>query len=809
MNGKFSQSAKNALQSALVAAQELGHTYIGSEHLLLGLLAEPDSAAFRLLSSRGVDKETVRTRVIELSGKGEKSFVSAKDMTPRAKKLIESAFLFCKEEGRGVIGTEHLMLALVSDSESRGAKLIAEEGASLDELFAEGKALVSGNFSQLSYDKKKSEKTKNDRESGALKTYGRNLTVFAEEGRFDPLIGREDELSAMMQILSRRNKNNPCLVGEPGVGKTAVVEGLAERIAKRRVPEALVGKTIITLDIPAMLAGAKYRGDFEERMKNLIEEARRSPDVILFIDEIHTIMGAGAAEGAIDAANILKPALARGEIKLIGATTLSEYRRYIEKDSALSRRFQAVAVGEPSPDEALAILRGIIPKYEAHHKIKIQDEALREAVSLSVRYLTEQFLPDKAIDLVDEAAAHLKISVFTLPPSLLENEEKIRRLAEEKEDAVKRQKFELAAALRDEESALCEAHEEKKQAWLEQSEEKELVLTADTIREMVSRKTGIPLKRLCDGESERLRLLEESLHKRIVGQDEAVSAIARAIRRARTGLKDPHRPVGSFVFLGPTGVGKTELSKALAELLYGSEDAMIRMDMSEYMEKQSVSRLIGSPPGYVGYEDAGQLTEKVRRKPYSVLLFDEIEKAHPDVLNLLLQILEDGRLTDSQGHTVNFASTVVIMTSNAGAELALSARRLGFATVGGDIGKNEVKKKLSEFFSPEFLNRIDEIILFKKLSESDVKRIAALMLESLEKRLLSLGIFAFFDESVVDFVAKAADTERFGARPLRRVMEHRVEDAICEWLLDGSLSEGVSVCFSVQDGVLGYRLKID
>ena len=806
MNGKFSQSAKNALQSALTAAQDLGHTYIGSEHLLLGLLAEPDSAAFRLLTSRGVHRETVQSRVIELAGKGEKSFVSAKDLTPRAKMVIESAFAFCKEEGRGIIGTEHLLLALVSDEESLAAKLIMGEGASLSELLSEGRALVSGNFSPITFDKKKPEK-KSDRDAGALRSYGRNLTALAEEGRFDPLIGREEELWRMMQILSRRSKNNPCLVGEPGVGKTAVVEGLAERIAKGRVPEALIGKRIVTLDIPAMLAGAKYRGDFEERMKNLLEEARKSPDVILFIDEIHTIMGAGAAEGAIDAANILKPALARGEIKLIGATTFSEYRRYIEKDAALSRRFQAVEVGEPTPDEALAILRGIASKYEAHHKLTITDEALREAVLLSHRYLSEQYLPDKAIDLVDEAAAHLKISVFTLPPSLVESEDRIKQLAEEKENAIKRQRFELAATLRDEENALAEAHEERKQKWLIQSEEKKLVLTADAIREMVSRKTGIPLKRLCDGESERLKGLEEALHRRVVGQDAAVSAIARAIRRARTGLKDPRRPVGSFVFLGPTGIGKTELSRALAELLYGSEDAMIRLDMSEYMEKQSVSRLVGSPPGYVGYDDAGQLTEKVRRKPYSVVLFDEIEKAHPDVLNLLLQILEDGRLTDSHGHTVNFSSTVVIMTSNAGASFAQSARKLGFSTVGEEEKTEDAHKKLSAFFRPELLNRIDEIILFKKLSFDDVKKIVEMMLASLAKRLVALGIFAEFDESVTAFVMSCADTEKFGARPLRRSLEHRVEDAISEYILDGMFKEGSNLRFFVENEKLCYEVK--
>ncbi len=806
MTGKFSQSAQNALQSALEAARELGHTYIGSEHLLLGLLAEPDSAASRLLASRGVAREGVRARVIELSGKGEKSFVTAKDLTPRAKSLIENAFASAREQNRAIIGTEHLLLALVGDGDSVAAKILMSEGASPAELRAECSALVSGNFAAAPSDKRNREKRRGDAEGGALKSYGRDLTALAREGKLDPLIGRGEELERIMQILSRRGKNNPCLVGEPGVGKTAVVEGLAQRIASRRVPETLVGKSIVTLDIPSMLAGAKYRGDFEERMKNVMEETRRNPEIILFIDEIHTIIGAGAAEGAIDAANILKPALARGEIKLIGATTLAEYRRYIEKDAALERRFQAVEVGEPSAEETLEILRGLRPKYEAHHKLTIGDDALEAAVTLSARYLSEKFLPDKAIDLIDEAASHARILAFTLPPALSAMEQEIARLAVEKEDAIRAQRFELAASLRDREGTLMEEYEQKREEWLTESEEKRLVVHADDIGEMVSRKTGIPLRRLTDGEGEKLRTLEESLHRRVIGQDEAVSAIARSIRRARVGLKDPRRPVGSFIFLGPTGVGKTELSKALAELLYGSEEAMVRLDMSEYMEKHSVSKLIGSPPGYVGYEDAGQLTEKIRRRPYSVVLFDEIEKAHADVFNLLLQILEDGRLTDSQGRTVDFANTVVILTSNAGAEIAGNARRLGFSPVGdAPEAEGEVKKRLREVFRPEFLNRIDEIIVFKRLGREEIEKIAALLLSALEKRLLNLGIFARFEPSVTSLLIEAGDTDRYGARPLRRALERQVEDVLSEALLNGEIAEGDHLRFYAENSSLAFE----
>ena len=803
MKSKFSQSAAGALHGALDTARELGHTYIGSEHLLLGLLAEPDSAAYRLLTSRGIGKEAIRQRVVALSGKGEKSFLSAKDLTPRSKALLEEASALAKENGRGIIGTEHILLALVSDGDSVAAKLIASEGGSLLELRAELTALAGGNFALPVVEKKKSER-RASHEGSALAKYGRSLTELAAEDRFDPLIGREEELDRVMQILSRRTKNNPCLVGEPGVGKTAVVEGLACRIASRRVPEALMGKRVIALDIPAMLAGAKYRGDFEERVKGVLEEARRSPDVILFIDEIHTIIGAGAAEGAIDAAGILKPSLARGEIKLIGATTLAEYRRHVEKDAALSRRFQAVTVGEPTVEEAVAILGGLAPRYEAHHNMKLEEEALRQAVVLSHRYLHGVFLPDKAIDLVDEAASRLRITAFTLPSALQKKEEKLARIVSEKEEAILHQHFERAARLRDEETSLAAALSEEKERWLSVNADRTLVLTADHIREMVSKKTGIPLKRLSRDESEKLKGLEEALHQRVIGQEAAVSAVARAIRRARTGLKDPRRPVGSFVFLGPTGVGKTELTRALAEVLYGSEDAMIRLDMSEYMEKHSVARLIGAPPGYVGYEEAGQLTERVKERPYSVLLFDEIEKAHPDLFNLLLQILEDGRLTDSSGHTVDFSNTVVIMTSNAGEEIAGSVRRLGFGTVGDIPDEKEGKRRLGQLFRPEILNRIDEVILFERLGDAEVKKIAALMLAKLEKRLLSIGIFATFEDSVISIVAESDEVKRFGARPLRRNLSHKVEDAIAEAILGGKLHEGMHPTFYAEEG----RLKI-
>ncbi len=801
----FSQAAQNALESALEFARELGHTYIGSEHLLLGLLAEPDSAAARLLVSRGVSLKETKELVIGISGKGEHTLVNAKDMTPRTKNIIEHSYTLARESGQPFIGTEHLLLALLSEGESVATKIISCEGASISEIKTEATALVSGNFASLSGEKKpryEHPTKKSESDGQVLKNCGRNLTKLAMSGKLDPLIGREKEIGRIIQILSRRTKNNPCLVGEPGVGKTAVIEGLATMIATKSVPESLVGKSIITLDIPSMLAGAKYRGDFEERMKSVLEDVRKNPNIILFIDEIHTIIGAGAAEGAIDAANILKPALARGEIKLIGATTVEEYRRYIEKDAALERRFQAVEVGEPSEEEAVEILKGLRPRYEAHHKIKITDSAIDAAVRLSARYITEKYLPDKAIDLIDEAAAHKRIAAFTLPSELEEAEKEIMRISEEKENAIRAQKFELAASMRDRENLLRAEYENNKERWKNSFENSSLEIGEDDISAMISQNTGIPLKRIASGEGEKLKSLEELLHKRIIGQNEAVSAIARSIRRGRTGLKDPHRPVGSFIFLGPTGVGKTELSKALAELLYGSENSMVRLDMSEYMEKHSVSKLIGSPPGYVGYDDAGQLTEKIRRKPYSVLLFDEIEKAHPDVFNILLQILEDGRLTDSHGRIVDFSNTVIIMTSNAGADIASAARGMGFMTVGEDNFEGEIKRHLKETFRPEFLNRIDEIIVFKKLSSEDIKKIAYIMLKELSKRLLAIGIAADFDESVIDALASSEETASYGARPLRRILERRVEDRISEMLLDGSLAADTAVKFYFEDDEL-------
>lgn len=797
MNSRFSRGAQNALTAAQAVARELGHTYIGSEHLLLGLMAEPDSAAARLLTSRGLSAASLREAVILLSGKGEKSQVTARDLTPRAKNLLETADRLCQEARSTSIGSEHLLLALLSDTDSVASRLIAGEGLSVAELKGETSALVNGGFTAHPRFSSPREKKKGEGE-GVLRTYGRDLTRLAAEGRLDPLIGREEELERLEQILCRRMKNNPCLVGEPGVGKTAVVEGLAARIAAGRVPEGLRNKTLMVLDIPAMLAGAKYRGDFEERMKNVTEEVRRNPDILLFIDEIHTIIGAGAAEGAIDAAGILKPALARGEIKLIGATTFEEYRKYIEKDAALERRFQAVTVKEPSPAEALAILRGVRPAYEAHHRLTVTDEALESAVTLSVRYLSDRFLPDKAIDLIDESAASLRIAASTPPFSLSRKEEAIRRLEEEKETAIREQQFEKAAALRDRAAELLRILEEENRAWQEASAARVLTVTSECIADTVAKRTGIPVGRLDREEGLRLRQLEQELSSRVVGQKEAIDAVTRAIRRARTGLKSDRRPVGSFIFLGPTGVGKTELSKALAEALYGTASALLRFDMSEYMEKHSVSKLIGSPPGYVGYEDAGQLTERVRRQPYGVVLLDEIEKAHPDVFHLLLQILEDGRLTDARGRTVDFANTVIIMTSNAGAEIASAVRSLGFATVGAEDTGRAVKQKLKELFRPEFLNRVDEIILFRPLDRDSLSRITDLLLQELAHRLAGIGIEAVFDESLRHSLTEGEDTAAYGARPLRRAVERKIEDPLSEMLLDGRLKEGDRVIFSLE-----------
>ena len=816
MTNRFTVKAQNVLNNSLRLARELGHTYVGSEHLLLALCAEKESVAAKLLDKRGVQYDAVRDAIVREVGEGSHSDVSPADMTPRVKRIIEHSAIESHRTGQSYIGTEHLLSALLFEQDSVATKILEGLHASLGDLKADLAAFfgVSNEKSEQAPREGGAREKKKENSLSATPTlsqYGRDLTALAKNGKIDPVIGRDAETERVIQILSRRQKNNPCLIGEPGVGKTAVVEGLAQKIADGAVPETLKNKQIVTVDVAAMIAGAKYRGEFEERMKNVMEEVRQNPAIILFIDEIHTIVGAGSAEGAVDAANIIKPALSRGEMQVIGATTIGEYRKNIEKDAALERRFQSVTVGEPTPDEAVLILQGLRDKYEAHHKLKISDEAISAAVALSVRYISDRFLPDKAIDLIDEAASRLRISSHTSPPDLRESEERLQVLAREKEEAVSAQDFERAAALRDEEHTLRESHEAAVAAWRDGVGDKALVLGEAEIADVVTQWTGIPVARLLEEEGERLLRLEELLHGRVIGQDAAVSAVARAIRRGRMGLKDPRRPIGSFIFLGPTGVGKTELSKALCELLFGDRNAMIRLDMSEYMEKHSVSKLIGSPPGYVGFEEGGQLTEKIRRKPYSVVLFDEIEKAHPDVFNILLQVLEDGVLTDAQGRRVDFKNTVIILTSNVGAAHLTGAAKkaLGFAAGGEDESKKasdaKVMEALKATFRPEFLNRIDDIIIFDKLGEGDIRAIAALMLTDVKARVEALGIDLTFDESVIALVAAEGFDPVYGARPLRRAIVRLVEDALSGAMLEGQVKTGDAVTARAADGKVTFE----
>ena len=810
---RFTQKAQNVLNRSLAYAAELGHTYIGSEHILLGLSGESDSVAAGILSARGADFENIKDGIVKYAGVGTASNVTAADMTPRTKRIIEMSSYEALRLGQNYIGTEHLLLALLSEKDCVGVKLLEECGVSLSDVASDLSAYFgnknekgSGLRGDLSRSGAQSAQSTN---TTTLSSYGRDLTHLAKNGKIDPIIGRDKETERVIQILSRRTKNNPCLIGEPGVGKTAVVEGLAQRIVDGNVPETLKGKKIVTLDIAGMIAGAKYRGEFEERMKTVMEEAAKDPSLILFIDEIHTIIGAGAAEGAVDAANILKPALARGEMQVIGATTISEYRGHIEKDAALERRFQSVLVGEPSPEEAVEILKGLRDKYEAHHKLKIRDDALVAAVELSRRYIADRYLPDKAIDLLDEAASRLRLSAHTSPPDLKEIEEKIARLAREKEEAIHAQNFEGAARLRDEEKSLQVEYEALKKEWEKTRSDTALTVTESDIADIVTQWTGIPVSKLLEDEGEKLLRLEDELHKRVVGQDDAVSALSRAIRRGRMGLRDPKRPIGSFIFLGPTGVGKTELTKALASILFGDENAMIRLDMSEYMEKHSVSKLIGSPPGYVGFEEGGQLTEKIRRKPYAVVLFDEIEKAHPDVFNIMLQVLEDGILTDSQGRRVDFKNTVIIMTSNVGAVATGTGRALGFGAT--DAATDEKKQTetrvmaaLKQTFRPEFLNRIDDIILFNKLTSENIAEIAKILLDDVAKRIRELGIEILFDDSVITLVAEEGFDELYGARPLRRAIVRLIEDALSTEMLEGKIKTGDSIKAIAEDGKIQF-----
>ena len=799
MTNRFTQKAQNTLNNALRFAKELGHTYIGSEHLLLALCSEQESVAAKLLAKHGVVAEELRTRITQMVGEGTSSSVSPADMTPRTKRIIEHSAMESHRSGQSYIGTEHLLIALLGEGDSVAVQLLEADHVSVSELKKELNALLGDGNVQGNTPPAKGEGRSKQKEAIAdaptLSQYGRDLTAMARSGKIDPIIGRDKETERVIQILSRRQKNNPCLIGEPGVGKTAVVEGLAQRIVDGAVPETLRDKQIITLDIAAMVAGAKYRGEFEERMKTVMEEVVRNPRIILFIDEIHTIVGAGAAEGAVDAANIIKPALARGEMQLIGATTIAEYRKHIEKDAALERRFQSVTVGEPTPEEAVLILRGLRDKYEAHHKLKITDEAIKAAVSLSSRYIADRFLPDKAIDLLDEAASRKRLSAHTSPPDLKAEEERLAKLSAEKEEAICAQEFERAAALRDEEKSLQERYQKAKNEWEQSVKDVSLAVEESDIADVVTQWTGIPVSRLLEEEGERLLHLEELLGGRVIGQSEAVSAVARAIRRGRMGLKDPKRPIGSFIFLGPTGVGKTELCRALAELLFGDERAMIRIDMSEYMEKHSVSKLIGSPPGYVGFEEGGQLTEKIRRKPYSVVLFDEIEKAHPDVFNILLQVLEDGILTDSQGRRVDFKNTILIMTSNVGASALTGPVKgtVGFGSgesTGEQNAKHRVMEALKATFRPEFLNRIDDTIIFNRLGERDIRSIATLLLCEVQKRLAALGIEMELDVSVADLVAKEGFDPVYGARPLRRAIVRLVEDTFSGEMLEGHFRSG-------------------
>jgi len=815
-DNRFTQRAAKALNLALESAKELGHGYIGSEHLLLGLIREENGIASKVLTSRNITMANVVGEIMELIGSGIPSPVSAQDMTPRTKKIINDAFQQARALGNSYVGTEHLLLALINEYDCKGVEILNRLGVTpemiandiIDVLGIDTSGVKASSSNQTTHTSSASSSN-----TPVLNQFGRDLTDMAREEKIDPIIGRDAEIDRVIQILSRRTKNNPCLIGEPGVGKTAVAEGLAQRITKGNVPEILKDKRVVTVDLSGMIAGAKYRGEFEERLKNALEEVKKAGNVILSIDELHTIVGAGAAEGAVDAANILKPSLARGELQVIGATTINEYRKYIEKDSALERRFQPVTVGEPTEDEAIEILRGLKDKYEAHHKVKISDEAIQAAVKLSKRYITDRFLPDKAIDLMDEAASKMRLSTLTSPPDLKELEAKIEALASEKEEAVKEQDFERAAKLRDEERNLKEDLEKEKKKWSEKAQGEYCTVGEEEIAQIVSNWTNIPVTKLGQDESQRLLNMENILHERVVGQDEAVVKISKAIRRGRIGLKDPKRPIGSFLFLGPTGVGKTELCKALAEAMFGDENSMIRIDMSEYMEKHTVSRMIGSPPGYVGHEDGGQLTEKVRRNPYSVVLFDEIEKAHPDVFNILLQILEDGILTDSHGKKVDFKNTIVIMTSNIGARLITENKRLGFADTVDSFDKDQKKIKsdvlgeLKKSFRPEFLNRIDDIIVFSQLNKEDIKKIAGKMLAEVSKRLNNIEIYASFDDSAIEQLALTGFDAIYGARPLRRAIQSNVEDKIAEALLEGKINKGDTISVSYNDGE--YTIKTE
>ena len=817
MQDHFTKNAKDALSLAAKAAKRLGHSYIGSEHILLGLLEEKQGTAAAVLGSAGVEREKTEQLISELIAPAESVLTASREgYTPRADAILENSIREAGEFHMDEAGTEHILLAIIKDAECVAARLLHTMGVNLQKLYMnilDTMGIQEDMYKELAANARNQRNGKSA--TTVLDQYSRDLTALAMEGELDPVVGRETEIERLLQILSRRTKNNPCLIGEPGVGKTAIVEGLAQRIVLGAVPRTMLGKRVVTLDMASMVAGSKYRGEFEERMKRVINEVTESRDILLFIDELHTIIGAGGAEGAMDASNILKPSLARGELQLIGATTIEEYRKYIEKDPALERRFQPVTVEEPTPEEAEEILKGLRPRYEKHHGVKITDEAVEAAVKLSERYINDRYLPDKAIDLIDEASSRKQLAGYQVPRNLEELQKKTEELAEEKEAAVLAGDFEKAAALRDEQAAAQKKFLDMQQRLQKKMENYQPEVKEGDIAAVVSAWTKIPVQRLEEKEAKRLLRLESVLHKRVVGQDEAVSAVARAIKRGRVGLKDPKRPIGSFLFLGPTGVGKTELSKALAEVVFGSEQAMIRVDMSEYMEKHSVSKLVGSPPGYVGYEEGGQLSEKVRRNPYSVILFDEVEKAHPDVFNILLQVLDDGHITDAQGRKVDFKNTIIIMTSNAGAQNIMAPKKLGFAAVDDEkhnyeMMKGGVMEEIRRMFKPEFLNRIDEIMVFHSLTKEDVKKIAGILLKNFAKRCQEqMNITLDVHENARALIAEAGFDAKYGARPLKRAIQTKIEDALAEEILSGRIEPGDTVSVGVSKKQVKFSVKQD
>ncbi|WP_105614539.1 ATP-dependent Clp protease ATP-binding subunit [Vallitalea okinawensis] len=812
MMARFTKQAQKAIALSQESAANFGQGYVGTEHILLGLIREGEGVAARALKDQGISEEVLSDKISNIGVQNQGSTIDKQDFTPRAKRILENSLREAIKMNTNYIGTEHILLALLREGDSIAVRLLTALGVNSQKLYQEILEIlgeVSGN-PNINKGKQKKDKTSS---TPTLDQFSRDLTQMAEQQKFDPIIGRDKEIERVIQILSRRTKNNPCLIGEPGVGKTAIAEGLAQKIIEGNVPETIKEKRVVALDLSSMVAGSKYRGEFEDRIKKAIEEIRHSGNVILFIDELHTIVGAGAAEGAIDASNILKPSLARGELQLIGATTLEEYRKYIEKDSALERRFQPVKVEEPTEEEAIDILRGLKDKYEAHHSVHITDEALIASVKLSNRYITDRYLPDKAIDLIDEAASKVRLRTYTAPPNIKELEIRLEELEKEKEVAIKTEEYEKAGLIKGKQNEIKKQLEKEKLEWEQNNSKSNQIVNEEEIADIVASWTGIPVKKLAEEESERLKNMEKILHERVVGQDEAVVAVSKAIRRGRVGLKDPKRPTGSFLFLGPTGVGKTELCKALSEALFGDEDALIRVDMSEYMEKHSVSKLIGSPPGYVGYDEGGQFSEKVRRKPYSVILFDEVEKAHPDVFNILLQVLDDGHITDAQGRRVDFKNTVIIMTSNVGARNIVEPKTLGFVSERDekreykDMKKN-VMDEVKRLFRPEFLNRIDELIVFHPLTKENIQEIVDILFKQLAKRVQqNLGIQLELTEKAQEFLADEGFDKVYGARPLKRAMQAQIEDQLAERILDGEVREGQRVRIGIRNGRLIFNVK--